>query len=67
MLPPWPQGNGYADADGGDQDQSDGESNEKAAHCLSFARGAAPIPDVVARAARVAANVQVRRLLCSES
>ena len=38
MLPPWPQRNGYADADGDDNEHSDCETDEEAAHCLSFPR-----------------------------
>lgn len=32
VLPPGPQSDGYTDADGDDDDQSDCEANEKAAH-----------------------------------
>jgi hypothetical protein len=35
MLPPRPQGNGYADADGDGENECDGEANEKTAHGLS--------------------------------
>ena len=47
VLPPRPQRDGYADADGDDDDQSDCEANEKAAHGLNVVqgvRGRAPIP-----------------------
>jgi hypothetical protein len=37
MAPRWPQGNGHADADGDDHEQSQGESNEKESHSIESA------------------------------
>src|SRR5579859_7138143 len=44
VIQSWPQGNGYADADRDDEEQSDCETDEKAAHGVSFALRRSPIP-----------------------